>query len=400
MQSAPRNLRLHVGIFGRRNAGKSSLLNALTGQETAIVSPAPGTTTDPVEKPLELPGVGPAILIDTAGLDDVGDLGEKRAERSRAAFDRADLALIAAPAGAWGEAEAAIAEELERRGVPSITVFTMADRARPGAATLAALAAKGLRPVTVAAPAGEGLESLRAAIVAAAPESVFDHERLVADLLPPDGAVVLVVPVDTEAPRGRLILPQVMTIRNLLDHERMSVVTTVGGLPKALAALKDPPCLVVTDSQAFAAVAAAVPAGVPLTGFSVLFARCMGDLPTQAAGTRAIRELKPGARVLVAEGGAHHPGGEDIGRVKIPRLLEKRAGGALVFDHVQGRDFPSDLSPYRLVVMCGGCMNNRREMLSRIFRCREQGVPVSNYGLAIAECLGILDRALQPFGLG
>lgn len=389
MQTAPKNLRLHIGIFGRRNVGKSSLLNAVTGQEIAIVSPEAGTTTDPVEKPMELPGIGPALFIDTAGIDDEGALGARRIARTREVFARADIALLVTD-GVWGEYEETLARELGALNVPVINVFNKSD-----------LGARAPARAGVAFSAKEraGVEDLLAALLAAAPDTVLNQAHLVADILPPRGAVVLVIPVDKEAPQGRIILPQVMTLRNLLDYERVSVVTTVGKLPETLQLLREPPCLVVTDSQAFAEVAAAVPGDIPLTGFSVLFARCMGDLPTQAAGARAIRDLRPGDKVLVAEGCSHHPGGEDIGRVKIPRLLQKKAGGELQFEHVQGHGFPADLSPYRLVIMCGGCMNNRREILGRILRCRAAGVPISNYGLAIAECLGILERALAPFRL-
>ena len=397
MQPAPRTLRLHIGLFGRRNVGKSSLLNALTRQQVSLVSDQAGTTTDPVEKPMELLPLGPVLFVDTAGLDDEGALGHQRMARTRAVLERVDLALLVAEAGAWGPFEDALLAELKQRDIPVVVVLNKADLAESTAAERTHLEALGVAAVTVSAPGGEGLAELREALLRAAPSGFMDSRQLLSDLVPPGEVAILVMPIDSEAPKGRLILPQVMAIRDLLDGHSLALVVQEGELEAALDGLKRPPALVVTDSQAFQGVAAKVPTHVPLTSFSILLSRFHGDLPAQVRGTVAIDRLRGGERVLVAEGCTHHPGEEDIGRVKIPRWLEAKAGAPLRFEHVQGRDFPADLAPYALVVHCGNCMGNRREMLSRIHRCEAAGVPITNYGLAIAHAKGILERALRPF---
>jgi [FeFe] hydrogenase H-cluster maturation GTPase HydF len=397
MQPTPRSLRLHIGLFGRRNVGKSSLLNAITRQRVSIVSASAGTTTDPVEKPMEMLPLGPVQFVDTAGIDDEGALGELRMERTRAALDRVDLGVVVAEGGAWGGFEEALVGELESRRVPVLVVFNKADLRRPGEAELASLDRLRIPWVAVSALTGDGVEGVREALLALAPADFFDSRRLVADLVPPGEVAVLVVPIDKEAPKGRLILPQVMSIRDLLDGESMAMVVQDRELRRALERLSKPPALVVTDSQAFLKVAADVPAEVPMTSFSILMARFQGDLTEQVRGTLGVERLRGGDRVLVAEACTHHPVGEDIGRVKIPRWLTQYVGSKLEFTHVQGRDFPADLSPFRLVVHCGNCVGNRREMMSRIHRCRAAGVPITNYGLTIAYSLGIFERALRPF---
>jgi [FeFe] hydrogenase H-cluster maturation GTPase HydF len=397
MQPTPRSLRLHIGLFGRRNVGKSSLLNAITRQRVSIVSESAGTTTDPVEKPMEMLPLGPVQFVDTAGIDDEGALGELRMERTKAALDRVDLGVVVAEGGAWGGFEEALVGEIESRRVPVLVVFNKSDLRRPGEAELASLDRIRIPWVAVSALTGDGMEGVREALLALAPADFFDNRRLVADLVPPGEVAVLVVPIDKEAPKGRLILPQVMTIRDLLDGESMAMVVQDRELRRALERLSKPPALVVTDSQAFLKVAADVPPEVPMTSFSILMARFQGDLTEQVKGTLGIERLRGGDRVLVAEACTHHPVGEDIGRVKIPRWLTQYVGSKLEFTHVQGRDFPADLSPFRLVVHCGNCVGNRREMMSRIHRCRAAGVPITNYGLTIAYSLGIFDRALRPF---
>jgi len=397
MQATPKALRLHIGLFGRRNVGKSSVLNAITRQHASIVSDVAGTTTDPVEKPMELLPLGPVLFVDTAGVDDEGALGELRMQRTRAVLDRVDLGVVVTEAGAWGGFEDSLVDELARRGVPVVVVINKID-ARPLAeAERDGLLRKGHALVTLSALTGEGVGGLREALLRLAPADYFDSRRIVADLVPPGEVAVLVVPIDKEAPKGRLILPQVMAIRDLLDGESLALVTQDRELARALGSLARPPALVVTDSQAFLKVAADVPPSVPMTSFSILMARFQGDLAEQVRGALAIERLAPGDRVLIAETCTHHPIGDDIGRVKIPRWLGQYTGASLQFTHVQGRDFPADLSPYRLVVHCGNCTGNRREMLSRIHRCREAGVPITNYGLTIAYSLGIFERALAPF---
>ena len=391
MQGAPKSLRLHIGLFGRRNVGKSSLLNAVTRQQVSIVSAYAGTTTDPVEKPMELLPLGPVLFVDTAGVDDEGALGEMRMARTRAVLDRVDLGMIVCDRGQWGSFEQGLLAELQARKVPVLLVHNKLDLG------LQASAPADLPQVAVSALAGAGMLDLREALLKLAPGDFFDNRRLLADLVPPGELAVLVVPIDKEAPKGRLILPQVMAIRDLLDGEAMAMVVQERELAGALKRLNRPPALVVTDSQAFLKVAADVPRDLPMTSFSILMARFQGDLAEQVRGTLGIERLKGGDRVLVVETCSHHPVGEDIGRVKIPRWLTQYVGAKLEFEHTQGRDFPADLSPYRLVVHCGNCTGNRREMLSRIHRSREAGVPITNYGLTIAYSLGIFARALEPF---
>ncbi len=397
MRAAPRSFRLHIGLFGRRNAGKSSVLNALTGQEAAVVSEVAGTTTDPVEKPMELLPLGPVLFIDTAGVDDVGTLGAKRLAKTRQVFDRTDVGLIVAEAGQWGNFEQGILDSLSQRQVPAVAVLNKADLGAPPAEVLARLDAEGVPWVATVAPEGRGMAELRESLVRIVPDEWLRPPPIVSDLVPPGALCVLVVPIDLEAPKGRLILPQVQTIRDLLDGDAQTMVVKQRALPGALARLTRPPALVVTDSQAFLEVASDTPPGVPMTSFSILFARRLGDLSTFVEGALAIDRLRPGDRVLVAEACTHHPIGEDIGRVKIPRWLRGYVGGELEFVTTAGRDFPDRLDGFQLVVHCGACMGNRREMLSRIVRCREAGVPICNYGMTIAYTLAIFERALGPF---
>jgi [FeFe] hydrogenase H-cluster maturation GTPase HydF len=397
VRETPRGLRVHIGLFGRRNVGKSSLLNALVGQQVSVVSPVAGTTTDPVEKAMELQPLGPVLFVDTAGLDDVGDLGALRAERSRQVLDRVDVGVLVTEAGGFGAYEAAVLEELRRRGAGTVVAFNKVDLCAPSQAERNAAAAQGADVVATEAHRGAGIGDLRAAIARGVPTDSLAQPPLVGDLVPPGALVVLVVPIDPEAPRGRLILPQVQAIRDLLDNDAFCLVTKERELRAALERLREPPALVVTDSQAFLKVAADVPPEVPMTSFSILLARQKADLAECVRGAAAIDTLRPGDRVLVAEACTHHPTGEDIGRVKIPRWLAQCVGGPLRIDTVAGRDFPDDLAAYRLVVHCGACMLGRREMQSRLRRCREASVPITNYGVAIAFSLGILERSLAPF---
>jgi [FeFe] hydrogenase H-cluster maturation GTPase HydF len=396
LQDTPRGMRLHIGLFGRRNVGKSSLLNAITRQDVSIVSDVAGTTTDPVEKPMELLPLGPVLFIDTAGIDDVGSLGDLRAKRTVQVFDRTDLGVIVTEAGTWGEFEDRILDELQQRAVPVVVVFNKIDLA--GAAKpIARLTDLNITPVLTAAHLGRGVLDFRQALLDAAPADFVDNPSILGDLVGPDELAVLVVPIDKEAPRGRLILPQVQSIRDLMDSDAMALVVKERELKSALARLSRPPKLVVTDSQAFLKVAADTPDDVLMTSFSILFARFKGDLVSQVEGTLAVEDLKSGARILIAEHCSHHPIADDIGRVKIPRWLTQYVGGKLQFDHVQGHDFPADPSDYDLVIHCGACTANRREMLHRVLTCRQAGVPITNYGLVIAYSLGIFERALRPF---
>jgi len=406
MSTTPKGLRLHIGFFGRRNVGKSSLLNAITRQHVSIVSDVAGTTTDPVEKPMELLPLGPVLFIDTAGIDEVSGAGELgaseklgalRVEKTRQALERTEIAVLVAEPGVWGEFEEGLLADFAERKTPAVVVFNKTDVAAPDAALVERLRGEKMRVVLASAITGTGLAELREALLELAPADFIDSPAIVGDLVGPGEMAVLVVPIDKEAPKGRLILPQVQTIRDLLDTDALCMVVKERELRTALERLKTPPKLVVTDSQAFLKVAADTPVDVPLTSFSILMARFKGDLTAQVEGTLAIERLRGGNRVLIAEACTHHPIGEDIGRVKIPRWLTQYTGVKLEFETVQGRDFPADLTSYKLVIHCGACMWNRRQMLSRILQCQHAGVPITNYGLTIAYSLGIFARALEPF---
>jgi [FeFe] hydrogenase H-cluster maturation GTPase HydF len=390
-------MRVHIGLFGRRNAGKSSLLNAMTRQGASIVSDVAGTTTDPVEKPMELLPLGPVLFIDTAGIDDEGALGTARVARTRRVLDRTDIGVIVSEAGRWDRFEEGLLSELRDRSAAVVVAFNKTDLGAPDSELVARLGDLGVPTVTTRADRGTGIEGLRDALLRSAPRELIESPAILSDLVGPGELAVLVVPIDKEAPKGRLILPQVQSIRDLLDGDAMALVVKERELRSALERLTRPPRLVVTDSQAFLKVHADTPPQIPMTSFSILFSRLKGDLGTQVSGTLAIDRLRSGSRVLIAEACSHHPIAEDIGTVKIPRWLTQYVGGRLKIEHVHGHDFPDDLSPYELVIHCGACMWNRREMLSRIMHCQRAGVPITNYGLTIAYSLGIFERALEPF---
>lgn len=389
MKATPKGLRLHIGLFGRRNVGKSSLLNALTHQQSAIVSDVAGTTTDPVEKAMELQPLGPVLFVDTAGIDDIGALGEQRVAKTRQVVDRTDLAILVTDE--WRTYENELLALFAERKTPVLIVANKID----------------LKPVDipdsvpavhrVSAVTGEGIAEFRQALIGAVPDDFIHPPTIIGDLVPPGRLAVLVVPIDKEAPKGRLILPQVQTIRDLLDNDACSLVVKERELAPMLQQLKDPPAIVVTDSQAFLKVSADTPPEIPMTSFSILFARFKGDLATLAQGAAAIERLQPGDRVLIGESCAHHPIADDIGRVKIPRWLEQYVGGKLHFDTYAGHDFPANLDTYDLIVHCGACVTNRRQMLTRIEKAQASGTPITNYGLCIAYTLGIFERALKPF---
>ena len=395
MQNTPKGLRLHIGIFGRRNVGKSSLLNALTRQPVSIVSETAGTTTDPVEKAMELLPVGPVLFVDTAGVDDVGALGQLRVDKTMRVVERTDLAILVTDE--WQDYETRLMAVFAKRSTPVIVVANKSDARPPGLVEEKArgLGVKAL--VSVSAVAGSGMDDLRQAIIKSAPDEYVNAPGLIGDLVPAGELVLLVVPIDIEAPKGRLILPQVQALREILDQNAYAMVVKENALAAALTRLSQPPALVVTDSQAFKQVVAEVPSSIPVTGFSILFARFKGDLAELVRGVTAIDRLKPGDRILVAEACTHHPTHEDIGRVKIPRWLEDYVGGKLDVVVKAGNEYPAQVNDFKLIVHCGACMWNRRQMLSRIEQARAHGVPITNYGLAIGHSLGILERALSPF---
>ena len=390
LNATPSGERVHIAFFGRRNAGKSSLVNAFTGQDLAIVSAVKGTTTDPVSKAMELLPLGPVQIIDTPGLDDEGELGTLRVQRTKLVLRKTDLAILVADAASpLGETEQALLDLCRARNIPWILVRSKAD-------LLEAIPEAGADTIYVSAKTGYHIHELKelAARLALGTEN---RRPLVSDLLQPGDTAVLVVPIDKAAPKGRLILPQQQVIRDALEAGAAALVCRETELNAALQGLNAPPKLVVTDSQVFGKVAQIVPQSVPLTSFSILMARCKGDLALTVAGAAAVRNLKDGDRVLIAEGCTHHRQCEDIGTVKIPRWLAESTGRTLQYDFCSGVEFPEDLTPYALVVHCGGCTLNPKEMAARQRLAVDQAVPITNYGVLIAAVHGILPRTLQPF---
>ena len=407
LQDTPRANRLHIGLFGRRNAGKSSLLNALTKQGASLVSEVAGTTTDPVYKAMELPGAGAVVFIDTAGFDDTGALGEARVAKTRQAAEKTDLALLLFPAEEMA-AEKEWAAWFRARKTPVVAIVSRADEQPDGGMALAARVRKetGLAPICVSAsdagaPASAGetlrhdLAELRSAILRAIPAE-YDAVSVTGGLAQSGDTVLLVMPQDIAAPKGRLILPQVQTIRDLLDRACVVVAVTADGFRAALAALREPPTLIVTDSQVFPEIWRQKPPKSRLTSFSVLFANYKGDIDYYTASAQKLDGLSKNARILIAEACTHAPLAEDIGRVKLPRALRKRLGDGITIEVVSGTDFPADLSPYDLIVHCGGCMFNRRYVMARIAAARAQEKPMTNYGILLAKLVGILDKIDLP----
>lgn len=392
MSGVSRGERLHLALIGRTNVGKSTFLNFLAGQDVALTSPLPGTTTDVVEKSMELSPLGPVVWLDTPGLEDTTELGPQRMERTRRVFDRADIVVLLRE---WGEetpAEIGARQEAERRQIPVVTVYNKADVNPPPSGTEALMCSAldtGARETFLA--------RLKTELLTVCPESFLNPPALVGDLLPAGGLMVLVVPIDLQAPKGRLIVPQVQALRDALDHDSAILVVKEREYASALDRLKDPPSLVVCDSQVVLKMVADTPDAVPCTTFSILMARMKGDLAQLAEGAAALDHMHPGDRILISESCSHHALEDDIGRVKIPRWIRQYAGVAVEVESCAGRDFPENLQRYRLVVQCGGCMHNRRTMLTRIEQCRAAGVPITNYGVCIAKTQGVLRRVLSPF---
>lgn len=391
MNETPRSERFHIGLFGKRNSGKSSLINALTGQEVAVVSPISGTTTDPVYKAMELPGIGPCVFIDTAGFDDEGALGELRVKKTMQVIERTDIALMVCTDESIDE-ELFWSERLKEKQIPVIWIINKSDSLHQGEMLLRCLEKKcGQVPLLVSASTRKGMEDIRRAISNKLPDETMS-QGIVGKLVHENDTVMLVMPQDKQAPKGRLILPQVQTIRELLDRKCLVLSCTTEQIEPMLQILKSPPKLIITDSQVFHAVYEKKPEGSKLTSFSVLFAQYKGDIDYYIEGANAISNLKEDSRVLIAEACTHAPLTEDIGRVKIPAMLRKRIGTGLTIDFVSGTDFPEDLHAYQLIIHCGACMFNRKYVLNRISAARSQSIPMTNYGVAIAYLTGILDK--------
>lgn len=395
LNDTPRADRLHIALFGKRNSGKSSLINALTGQNISLVSEHAGTTTDPVFKAMELHPVGPVVFIDTAGFDDEGQLGALRVEKTKEVIDRTDIALLIFGKEDW-EQEKEWKKLLDEKGIPVIPLIGKTDEIEDVSALSQKLEAElGEKLIPISAQDGRGLEEVRHAIEKAVPED-FQRRRILGDLVSPGDLVLLVMPQDIQAPKGRLILPQVQTIRELLDSRCTTVCTTAERFSQALAHLKEAPSLIITDSQCFKQIYEQKPQESRLTSFSVLFAAYKGDIHTFAAGAQAIDSLTENSRVLIAEACTHAPLEEDIGRVKIPAMLRKKKGEGLQIDFAAGSDFPEHLEDYDLVIHCGACMFNRRHVMSRVEKAQKDAVPITNYGIAMAKLSGILDKIKLP----
>jgi len=401
MEKTPKSLRLQVGLFGRTNVGKSSFLNMVAGQDVAITSPVPGTTTDVVEKTMELLPIGPVVFLDTGGMDDRSVLSEKRIQKTKKIFDRADVICLILEPNQWTGFEDIICDEARAREIPLIVVVNKTDLETPAPAFLEDLKKTTGRILLCSSVVPEKRDAYVTAfkkeLLEVCPEDFLKPPPLIGDLLSAGGIVVLIVPIDLEAPKGRLILPQVQTIRDVLDNDAAVVVVKEREYAHLLDQLKTPPDIVVCDSQVVLKMVADTPASVPCTTFSILFSRLKGDLIEMAKGVTAIDGLRNGDKILIAEACSHHAVEDDIGRVKIPRWLRQYVGVELDVQTCAGRDYPENLQDYKLVIHCGSCMLTRRETLSRIQQAKQKGVPVTNYGIAISFVQGVLERTLAPF---
>ena len=400
-----KSMRLHIGIFGKTNVGKSAFLNRITNQEVSIVSDIAGTTTDVVEKSMELLPVGPVNFLDTAGINDTTALGTERIEKTMKIINRTDIAVIVCDYNGIDTYERNLIQKFDELKIPYLIVINKQDEKEIPTEKYEEI----LKQVhndtskpedrilkTSALNDEDIVFKFKEKLVRMLPEDFVNSPKIAGDLIPPKSTVILVIPIDKEAPKGRIILPQVQTLRDLLDSDCLSYVVKESELKQALDNLKEPPALVITDSQAFKTVAEIVPESIPLTSFSILFARLKGDLKAFEEGANAIDNLKDGDKVLILESCTHHAIEDDIGRVKIPNLLRKKTGKNLIIENYAGHDFP-EIMDYKLIIHCGACMTNRREVLSRILKASEKGVPITNYGITISYCLGILPRAIKIF---
>ncbi len=390
MQTAPKSLRLHIALLGRVNAGKSSFLNLVTGQEVSITSQLAGTTTDVVEKTQELLPIGPVVWLDTAGFGDETALADKRLEKTNRILDKADIAILVCEGNHFGKEEETIIAECNKRKIPLIKVYNKAD--------LYECPNDGIKVNAQDQSSRDRvLNELKAELIKLVPEDFIKAPALLGDLVQPQSTIILITPIDKEAPKGRLIMPQVQAIRDALDYNNVVLVVKETEYEQALQSLKNKPDLVVCDSQVVDFMVAKTPQDIKCTTFSILFARLKGDLLKMAEGAKEISKLQDGDKVLIAEACTHHAIDDDIGKVKIPNWLKKKTGKNLQIDHVSGCVFPENLREYKLVIQCGGCTQNRREILSRIHKCDQAGVAITNYGICISELKGVLDRVMTPF---
>ncbi len=401
MRKTPKSLRLQLGLFGRTNIGKSSFLNMVAGQDVAITSCVPGTTTDVVEKSMELLPIGPVVFLDTAGTDDISELSRLRIEKSRKIFNRADIILLLVEPNMWSQYEDTIVQEAKGRNTPLIVIINKIDQTPPKdkyIKRIKAITDKFLLCCSIDVDNRDHyVSALKKYIIECCPGDFLNPPPLIGDLMPKNGLAVLIVPIDSEAPKGRIILPQVQTIRDALDNNQAVLIVKETEYTTVLKKLSVPPDIVVCDSQVVLQMIKDTPDDIKCTTFSILFARYKGDLIEQAKAAALIKTLKPHDRVLIAEACSHHPIEDDIGRVKIPRWLKKYVKGELTIDICAGRDYPEDLKDYKLIIHCGGCMITRREMLFRIQRAKAKGIPLTNYGIAISVLQGVLERVLLPF---
>ncbi|MFP4466902.1 MAG: [FeFe] hydrogenase H-cluster maturation GTPase HydF [Candidatus Goldiibacteriota bacterium] len=397
MNNTPAANRLQIGIFGRRNSGKSSFINALTGQDIAITSETPGTTTDPVGKTIELKGLGPVYLYDTAGLDDIGELGEKRKSKSMDIVRRINMAVLVSTYSSFDGFEEALIEEFTKNNTEIIVIFNKTDIEEKDEKKEKSLSEKGIKNISLSCASGAGINEARKLIVNTGARLSAEPAVIISDLVDKGSTVVLVVPIDTGAPKGRIILPQVQVIRDCLDNDCAAVTVKETGLKNILNTLNTKPSLVICDSQAIEKVSKDTPDDIPLTTFSVAFSRLKGDLNVFAEGIKAVETLRDGDKILILEACSHHPQPDDIGRIQIPRKLSRYTGKNFVFDFNAGPYSKKDLAGYSLIISCGGCMINRREMLSRLQDAESAGIPVTNYGMLLAYFHGVFERVIKPF---
>ncbi len=390
--------RLHITFLGKMNTGKSSIINNLFNREISIVSDFAGTTTDVNQKAMELLPLGPVSILDTAGIDDIGELGQKRVNKTLEALDRTDVAVIIFDNTGVKDCDIELFNNLKTKKIPIISIINKTDISLPSENDIKIIENNSNHIIHASAKKDKDIASkIKLGLISVLDSEYIDTPTLLGDVVDKNDTIILVIPIDKEAPKGRIILPQVQTIRDILDNSAISVVCNVQNLKHTIDSLKKPPRLVVTDSQAFKEVSEIVPKNIELTSFSIIFAKLKGDLKTFVHGAKTIDKLQDNDKVLICESCSHHPNEDDIGRVKIPNLIKKYTGKNIIFEHTSGHIFPNDIEKYKLIIHCGACMTNRREVLSRIEKASSKYVAITNYGVAIAKCLNILDRTLEPF---